>query len=82
MSAPVSRLLTVSAAAEYCNLSPKAFQRTCPVRPIALGEDARLLRYDRRALDRWIDGLSGVAVADDEDDEIFLGKAGHAARAR
>jgi hypothetical protein len=30
----------------------------CPVRPIALGADKRLERYDVVALNEWIDGLS------------------------
>ncbi len=51
------RLLTRQQAAGYCGLSVPTFEATCPVRPIALGDERRLERYDMRALDAWIDGL-------------------------
>ncbi len=51
------RLLTKAEAASYCGLSVAAFTALCPVRPIALGEDKRLERYDVVALNEWIDGL-------------------------
>jgi hypothetical protein len=61
---PASRLLTLPEAAAYCRLSPPAFERACPITPLSLSPDARLdkrlLRYDRKALDRWLDGLSGL----------------------
>jgi hypothetical protein len=34
----------------------------CPVAPISLGEGKRMERYDVRALDAWIDSLSGLAA--------------------
>ena len=59
-----SRLLTLPEAAAYCRLSPPAFERACPVTPLSLAPDMRLdkrlLRYDRKALDRWLDDLSGL----------------------
>ena len=64
---PASRLLTLPEAAAYCRLSPPAFERACPVAPLSLSPDARLdrrlMRYDRKSLDRWLDGLSGFGEA-------------------
>jgi hypothetical protein len=53
------RLLTKAQAASYCGLSIRAFATLCPVRPLALGADRRLERYDIVALDEWIDRLGG-----------------------
>jgi hypothetical protein len=56
------RLLTKAEAASYCGVSLGVFTALCPVRPIALGNDKRLQRYDIVALNKWIDGLgSGSA---------------------
>ena len=51
------RLLTKAQAASYCGLSVAAFAALCPVRPIALGDDKRLERFDIVALNEWIDRL-------------------------
>lgn len=51
------RLLTKSQAAQYCGLSIATFGGVCPVRPIALGEGARMHRYDVQDIDKWIDGF-------------------------
>jgi hypothetical protein len=56
-SAPGQRLLTKAEAASYCGLSLGVFSTLCPVRPIALGNDKRLERYDIVELNKWIDGL-------------------------
>jgi hypothetical protein len=53
------RLLTRRQAAAYCGVSLPTFMGICPVRPIALGTSKRLERYDLRALEQWIDTLSG-----------------------
>jgi hypothetical protein len=53
-----ARLLTKAQAAAYCGIGVGAFSTLCPVRPIALGTDKRLERYDVVALNQWIDGLS------------------------
>ena len=53
------RLMTKAEAAAYCGLSIRAFAMLCPVRPVALGADRRLERYDIVALDEWIDRLGG-----------------------
>lgn len=55
------RLLTLAQAAAYCGVSPPAFERWCQVRPLSLSPagmvDARLRRWDVKALDAWIDSL-------------------------
>ncbi len=51
------RLLTKAEAASYCGISLGVFSTLCPVRPIALGNDKRLERYDVVALNKWIDEL-------------------------
>ncbi len=56
--APSKRLLTRAEAAAYCGVSLTTFASICPVRPLALGPDKRLERYDVIALDQWIDRLS------------------------
>lgn len=52
------RLFTRSQAAAYCGLSAGTFASVCPVAPIAFNQSKKLQRYDKRALDRWIDGLA------------------------
>ncbi len=56
------RLLTKAEAAAYCGIGTATFEAHCPVRPIALGQSKRLERFDRVALNKWIDRL-----ADDDD---------------
>lgn len=72
------RLLTVEAAANYCSLSRGAFLSCCSVKPMKLGNDSRLLRYDRKALDDWINSLTnGDSVSKDwlsEMDAIYDGR--------
>lgn len=53
---PAPRLLNQRQAAAYCGLCVSNFIKACPVPPIRLCE--RIPRYDRRALDRWIDTLN------------------------
>jgi hypothetical protein len=53
---PEPRLLTQSQAAAYCGLCAENFKKACPIKPISLLE--RIPRYDRQALDRWIDSLN------------------------
>lgn len=49
------RFLMKADAARYCGLQPAAFARICPVPAIRLAD--KLLRWDRHALDRWLDGI-------------------------
>ncbi len=51
------RLLTRTQAAAYCGVSVGSFSTLCPVRPVTLGNDKRLERYDVVALNKWIDEL-------------------------
>ncbi len=67
---PHARLLKKAHAAAYCGISVSAFTRTCPVAPVSLApagrQDERLIRYDVRDLDRWIDGLAERSETDEE----------------
>lgn len=61
------RMLTKEQAAEYCGVSVPTFNRCCPVRPAAMGDDARLHRYDVKLLDVWLDSFGpGVAASNDD----------------
>jgi hypothetical protein len=42
------------------------FKAACPVPPVSLCE--RIPRYDRHALDRWIDSLDNFRLLHDEQD--------------
>lgn len=57
------RMLRRADAAAYCGLSEPRFVEACPVPPIAIM--GRIPRYDRHALDQWLDGL-----ADDVDGDV------------
>lgn len=55
MSRPVARMLTGQEAAEYCGFkSVNGFVAHVPVRPVNFGH---LVRYDRMALDEYLDSL-------------------------
>ena len=54
----VPRLLTKAEAAAYCGVGVATFETHCPVRPIALGQSKQLERFDRVALNKWIDRLT------------------------
>jgi hypothetical protein len=56
------RLLTREQAAAYCGVSVPTLVQLCPVKPIALGNNKRLERYDLRQLDDWIDTFGGEDV--------------------
>jgi hypothetical protein len=60
---PAARLLTRAQAAMYCGLGVSAFSAICPVRPISMGPDKRLERYDVVELNKWIDRLSAGSAA-------------------
>ncbi len=69
------RLLKKVEAARYCSLDPTKFQRLCPVRPIEL--DGKVRRWDRKALDAWLDSLTRSPETMTADD--WLGERDHAA---
>lgn len=62
-----SRLLTKTQAAAYCGVSIAVFDQRCPVKAVSIGEGARMLRWDIRALDQWIDGLGGQGAGGEEE---------------
>ncbi|KAA5606347.1 helix-turn-helix domain-containing protein [Roseospira marina] len=47
------RLLSEQQAAAYCGVTGETFRRHIPVAPRRLG---RRVLYDRRDIDRWLDG--------------------------
>lgn len=55
------RLMRRETAAAYCDMNPQQFDRQCPVP--AKDQGWRGLRWDRAALDRWIDNLPDKAPA-------------------
>lgn len=55
------RLLTAHQAAAYVGYKSTEVLKRIPVRPVVLADGkASANRWDRSAIDRWIDGLSGV----------------------
>ena len=48
------RMLTEAEAARYVRLGVHRFRRACPVPPVGIDG---ALRWDRRKIDRWLDGL-------------------------
>jgi hypothetical protein len=54
------RLLLKQDAAAYCGVCLAVFEKACPVQPIQLLN--RIPRWDRFALDAWIDGLTKSEV--------------------
>jgi hypothetical protein len=61
------RLLHKTDAAAYCAIAPATFEKACPVAPVMLS--GRIARWDRRALDKWIDSL-GVGESIEEDNSL------------
>lgn len=51
------RLVKQCGAAEYCGVSVAVFKRSCPVKPINLGHQTPILRWDLVDLDFWINAL-------------------------
>lgn len=48
---PARLLLTSVEAADYCGVSVNTFKAHVRVSPVRIGQS---IRYDRRALDRWV----------------------------
>ena len=51
----VPRMLKAFQAAEYCGLCASNFKKVCPVEPVQFMD--RIPRWDRHALDQWLDSL-------------------------
>jgi len=63
----IPRLLSRQAAAAYCGVSPGVFEANVPVPPVRVGHQKR---WDRAALDAWLDRQSGLGtIAFPEDGE-------------
>ena len=62
------RLLTREQAAAYCGISPALFSQTIAqeVEAVRLRPDGKSVRWDRVALDLWIDQKSGLYNARDQ----------------
>jgi hypothetical protein len=72
---PEPRLLTQGQAAAYCGVCVAVFKKACPVAPLNLLD--RLPRYDRHALDAWINRLTKSPAEDDLDlVRMFNGRDG------
>lgn len=56
-----ARLMITKEAADYCRLSVSLLKKHGPA-PIKIGAS---VRYDRKALDAWIDQLGGNASEND-----------------
>jgi hypothetical protein len=54
------RMLSKEQAAAYCGVSLPVFEQACPVKPVQLLE--RILRYDRFALDQWMNTLDDASL--------------------
>lgn len=78
-AAVAPRLLTQQQAAAYCGLCASNFKKACPVKPVSLL--ARIPRYDRVAIDRWIDSL-GNPVAEETEDLLTVWDNAGNSRAR
>lgn len=75
------RLLNKQEAAAYCGVCASIFDKACPVLPIRLLD--RIPRYDRHALDAWIDRLTNSPQGRDELDLVGMFNGGDGgARAR
>lgn len=74
---PAPRLLTGPQAAAYLGFKSVELLRNIPVEPIKLSPVGvgRAPRWDRRALDRWLDGLSSIEGPPSPADEGFAMEA-------
>jgi hypothetical protein len=50
-------------AAAYCDMSVDTFVTLHPPKPVHMRKPDGLPRYDRKALDQWLDKLAGVKDA-------------------
>jgi len=73
---PTRRLLTAEEAAGYCGVSVGSLRSHIKVPPVKIGNS---VRYDVRALDRWLDGQTETVPQTAED---WLGKLDEGNRAR
>lgn len=69
------RLLIKRAAAAYCGVCESVFERACPVQPIKILD--RIPRWDRYALDAWIDRLAKIEFDELDPIKAWDGRNGH-----
>lgn len=62
---PSPRLLTAIEAAKYLGFKSSQILRRIPVEPILISDDGltNTRRYDRKALDAWLDQRSGLTAS-------------------
>lgn len=75
------RLLSAEQAASYLGYATTALLANIPVRPVQMAEKGpgSLPKYDRRALDAWLDKLSGLSVANAGPEEEDVAEAAYEA---
>lgn len=56
------RMLDKGQAAAYCGMCASVFDAICPIGPVEYKPGMR--RFDRAALDAWLDGLSSSLATD------------------
>jgi hypothetical protein len=69
------RLLQKKEAAAYCGVCPSVFDQACPVQPLKLLD--RIPRWDRYALDAWIDGLAKSETDELDPLKVWHGRNSH-----
>jgi len=57
------RMMKQVTAAAYCDMSVDTFVTLNPPKPVSMRKPDGLPRYDRKALDKWLDKLAGVKDA-------------------
>jgi hypothetical protein len=62
------RMYREAEAAEYTGVPHKSFRVFCPVQPVRM--TPKLLLWDKRDLDLWIDGLKAEAANHSHDDIV------------
>lgn len=63
------RMLSKKEAADYCAIPYQKFSGICPVRPSDLGG---VVRWDIKAIDRWIDSKNTNEIKTLESDDVIL----------
>jgi hypothetical protein len=66
------RLLTAEQAAAYCSVGRENFEARVGVPPLRVFGNRKL--WDRVAIDRWLDKLSGIAENEAMDNEVDWAK--------
>jgi len=53
------RMMKLTTAARYCDMSVATFEKLNPPRPVAMQRPDGVLRYDQKHIDAWLDKLAG-----------------------